>query len=146
MLKTESGLEDLSSFVLYNVTRIVHIFRAFSEDGRYPDLPELDKINLGENLAQQEEFELVFDHIAEYEGLLDTIVQDLEQGQAKVHLLIQFMVGLSRAFSRYYNRFKILKDVDEPSKMFARLYLIKAVRLVLVHGLAIMDIQPINNM
>lgn len=144
LLKMEDCKE--ASFLMYNYTRIIHILRGFKQ-GLYPPLADLDSIDWS-ILAEDEEWTLVFSYVSEYYRLIQSIGTDLAQGKLSIHRLCQFLIGLSNAFSRFYNRLPVLKD-PKPNLLpliFARIHLVQIVQSVLDHALSIVQLEPISNM
>lgn len=144
-----SPSSNLSSTILYNYARVVHIFRAFEDPhSEYPDLPALDETDFS-LLKEPEEWELLFNYVLPYKELLSSIVQDLLHNEGcRLPKLVQHLSGMAMAFSKYYNRVHVLKD-PRPQllpTMFARIRLLQALKLTFTDAFHILGIEPLNNM
>eukprot|EP00088_Acartia_fossae_P030056 TRINITY_DN3099_c0_g1_i8.p1 TRINITY_DN3099_c0_g1~~TRINITY_DN3099_c0_g1_i8.p1 ORF type:complete len:380 (+),score=32.00 TRINITY_DN3099_c0_g1_i8:38-1177(+) len=131
-------------FLLYNCARIVQILYSFEEsvrDGVYPPINE-ENIDFG-LLDTQEEWELFFVYILPYTDVLQEAVH-----MGKLHKLPLHLIGLSNCLSRYYSRVKILRD-PLPSlvpTLHARIQFIKHIHAIILDGLDVMGLQPLNKL
>lgn len=73
-------------------------------------------------------------------------MDQLDQGHCGLHLLVHYVENLAAAFSRfYYHKKVLLQKRDELMPiLYARIYLIKAVRQVLNTALAVLGIEPVD--
>lgn len=80
--------------------------------------------------------------------MLESTLVQLQQGQCGVHLLVRYIVNLASLFSRYYRNKQILlqRRSNLMPVLYARIYLVKAVRQVLNSALALLGIQPVDYM
>jgi len=141
------------SFILYNCARIKKILRVFEKNvkkGVYPPLPPPDQVDW-EVLTEDEEWLLVHVYLLQYAPLLRSLSQSLlRDGQLASHRLAQFLSGLSRCYSRYYSRVRVLRDGSPVARvlhvMAARIHLVKHTLAVIEDGLSILDINSVNRM
>ncbi len=141
----QSKLQSVA--VLYNYARIIHIRNANKIS--LPDDGDGDA-NLDFGLLKEpEEWELVFVYLSRYRQVLEECVDQSHQQHYKLGKLPQFLAGLAKIYSRYYNRIRVLKSPEQRHlhpTMFARLYLLQAIGDVIKHGLGLMDIEVFNHM
>ena len=138
----EATLQE-NVFVLYNYSRLVHILDAFKA---FPDLPPASEVDFA-LLKEDEEWQLVFHFLQRYEDVVLSCMP-LVGGAAQLHLLPQLLHDLSKVFSRYYNRVRILRE-PLPSLLpttFARIHLLRAVKSVYDHTFDLLDIEPVFTM
>ncbi|KAI8116703.1 hypothetical protein FF38_09941 [Lucilia cuprina] len=139
-----------ASFILYNSARLETILRTFQErieEGEYEPLPPIESIQW-QLLIEEEEWQLVYAYLAGFPNLIDRCLEQLERGLCSTHLIIHFLHGLVAIFSVYYRRIRILTEKRDHLMpyVYARIYLIKAVREVLNKTLALLDIEPVEFM
>jgi len=157
-MKKVCDFEDSSApFLLYNGTRFFSLFRKYEDgvkDKVYPPLPKsLDEINW-DLLSEQFEWELFFEYILAFPTLIEHIAcPEIPETPAlpefPVHLLCDFLISLVRHFSKYWSAVKILKEnptKEEAATLYARLYLLKALQLVLNNGLQMLTMTPLQRM
>ncbi|XP_071481114.1 DALR anticodon-binding domain-containing protein 3-like [Diadema antillarum] len=142
-------------FVVYNYARLSRLFSCFEEEvskGTYPPLPPLETIDFS-TLKEDAEWKLLLTHLLTFPDVVsDTIgngftTQNL-YCKFETQKVCRFLVTLSQDLSAYYSRFRILVE-PRPHLlpcMFARLYLLKAVHIVLGNGLSLLRIRPLTQM
>ncbi|XP_065363458.1 uncharacterized protein LOC135956798 [Calliphora vicina] len=150
IIRNGQGSTKGASFILYNSARLETILRTFQEridEGDYDPLPPIDSIQW-ELLNEEEEWQLVYAYLAGFPNLIDRCLEQLERGLCSTHLIIHFLHGLVAIFSVYYRRIRILTEKRDHLMpyVYARIYLIKAVREVLNKTLALLDIEPVEFM
>jgi len=92
------------------------------------------------------DWHLIYGYLLAFPELLESVLDNLQQGQCSVHLLIRYLDNLASAFSRYYRHKKVLvqkRDQLMPI-VYARMYLIMAVRQVLNTALSLLGIEPVD--
>lgn len=96
----------------------------------------------------QLDWQLIYGYLLTFPELVESTLVQLDQGLCAVHLLVRYIVDLASLFSRYYRNKQIL--VQQRSNLmpvlYARIYLVKAVREVLNAALALLGIQPVDYM
>ncbi|KAH8419844.1 hypothetical protein KR009_003265 [Drosophila setifemur] len=162
------GSSKGASYILYNSARLETLLRTFEQQvkaGIYDPLPPLAEIDLGVleedvsgrtffllyyslNLifSSQLDWQLIYGCLLPFPELLESMLDQLEQGQVGVHLLVRYVDNLASVFSRYYRHKKVLvqrRDQLTPI-LYARIYLIKAVRQVMNLALSLLGIQPVD--
>ncbi|KAH8367790.1 hypothetical protein KR084_002833 [Drosophila pseudotakahashii] len=142
------GSSKGASYILYNSARLETLLRTFSglvNDGHYEPLPPLGEIDLS-ILEDDMDWQLIYGYLLAFPELLESVVDNLQQGQCGVHLLVRYIDNLAAVFSRYYRHKKVLvqKRVQLMPVVYARMYLIMAVRQVLNIALSLLGIEPIE--
>ncbi|KAM7348910.1 uncharacterized protein ACRADG_008073 isoform 1-T1 [Cochliomyia hominivorax] len=150
IIRNGQGSTKGASFILYNSARLETILRTFQEridEGDYNPLPPIENIQW-ELLDQEEEWQLVYVYLAGFPNLFDRCLEQLERGLCSTHFIIHFLHGLVAIFSVYYRRIRILTENRDHLMpyVYARIYLIKAVREILNKTLALLDIEPVEFM
>ncbi|XP_064399960.1 DALR anticodon-binding domain-containing protein 3-like [Halichondria panicea] len=143
------------AFVLYNYARVAALLnrhRLASQHGVYPLLPSVETVDFS-LLKEEEEWQLLFHYVLQYPLLLKEAAKIAKKGVG-VHITLglkkicQFLTRFSHAFSSYYSRTKVLMP-PEPHLLpliHARLYLLMAIKQVLHNGLALLAIEPFEQM
>ncbi|KAH8394482.1 hypothetical protein KR222_011658 [Zaprionus bogoriensis] len=144
------GSSKGANYILYNSARLETLLRTFAsqvEEGVYEPLPPLEKIDLS-LLEDELDWQLIYGYLLTFPELLESTLVQLRQGQCGVHLLVRYIVNLASLFSRYYRNKQILlqRRSNLMPVLYARLYLVKAVRQVLNSALALLGIQPVDYM
>ncbi|XP_017074442.1 uncharacterized protein LOC108110071 [Drosophila eugracilis] len=148
VVRSGLGSSKGASYILYNSARLETILRTFNnhvEDGYYNSLPPLKEIDLSV-LEEDMDWHLIFGYLFGFPELLESLVDQMSQGQCGVHLLVRFIENLASAFSRYYRQKKVLvqnRDQLMPI-LYARIYLMLAVRQVLNMALSLFGIEPVD--
>lgn len=111
----------------------------------------------------------MFAYLAGFPDLIDRCLELLDRGICATHLIIRFLHGLVAIFSVYYRRIRILtvsslitsnhfayvffkySDFQEKRDqlmpyVYARIYLIRAVREILNKTLSLLEVQPVEFM
>jgi len=140
-----------ASFVLYNNARIVQIFRAFRQN--YPPevqhLPDVDEVDFT-SLVEDEEWDLVFHFVLPYADYIESFAdrQVTADKLQNVNKICSLLLGSANCFSKYYRRVRILRDPQPHllTVMYARLYLILALRIVNEHAFDILGIRALKQM
>ena len=95
-------------------------------------------------LIEEEEWEIIYVYLSRYLEVLNDIIK---VNDIKVGKIVQYLVGLSQSFSRYYNRVRIIRDAPHLWKTVqARLDLLSVIRSVLEHGLYLLDVPCLGHM
>ncbi|EDW65380.1 DALR anticodon-binding domain-containing protein 3 [Drosophila virilis] len=144
------GSSKGANYILYNSARLETLLRTFAaqvDAGVYEPLPPLEKIDLSV-LEDELDWQLIYGYLLTFPELVESTLVQLDQGLCAVHLLVRYIVDLASLFSRYYRNKQIL--VQQRSNLmpvlYARIYLVKAVREVLNAALALLGIQPVDYM
>lgn len=146
----DENAEKVATFVLYNHARIVQIIHASKEisaknqqcaENTTPNEPKEMDWGL---LTEEEEWEIIYVYLSRYLEVLNDIIK---VNDIKVGKIVQFLVGLSQSFSRYYNRVRIIREAPHLWKTVqARLHLLSVIRLVLEHGLYLLNVPCLGHM
>ncbi|XP_017113263.1 DALR anticodon-binding domain-containing protein 3 [Drosophila elegans] len=148
VVRNGMGSSKGASYILYNSARLETLLRTFAAQvnaGVYEPLPPLGEIDLSV-LADDMDWQLIYGYLLTFPELLESLMDQVQQGQCGVHLLVHFMGNLASAFSRYYRHKKVLvqkRDQLMPT-LYARVYLIMAVRQVLNVALSLLGIEPVD--
>ncbi|XP_011138873.1 uncharacterized protein LOC105182838 [Harpegnathos saltator] len=139
-----------ASFVLYNTARIARIIAKYNMMvlcGEFPPLPNIDDVDFSQ-LQQEEEWELIYNFIFGYPQMLQNCLRYKPNFQIYPQVICTFLSELCQKFSSYYGKTKILMggSVHLAPKMFARLYMLQALQVVLSNALSILDIKPVSQM
>ncbi|KMZ09884.1 DALR anticodon-binding domain-containing protein 3 [Drosophila simulans] len=142
------GICKGASYILYNSARMEALLRKFHHEvstGAYEKLPLLDEIDFSV-LEDGVDWELVYGYLLTFPELMECTMEQLDQGNCGVHLLVHFVENLAAAFSRFYYHKKVLLQKREELMpiLYARIYLIKAVRQVMNTALAVLGIEPVD--
>ena len=132
----------LATFVLYNHARIVQLLKCSKYDSKNDYLCPSEVTEL---LNEEEEWEIIFVYMANYLNLIQNTFE--YSNNIKVGRICQFLVDLCNTFSRYYNRIHIIKKSDHLKPLQnARLHFISVIKIILEHGLMLMDISCLEQM
>lgn len=124
---------------------------------------------LTKHFLLQTEWILLFKYISAYPSLISQIVGDSQKFNFQLHSLCTFLNGLVSTFSIYYSRIRILtvwkflstcekrkfekiKNSHQENRpqllpvLHARIYLLKCIRIVFNKSLAILNIEPVEQM
>ncbi|XP_016962796.1 uncharacterized protein LOC108033107 [Drosophila biarmipes] len=142
------GSSKGASYILYNSARLETLMRTFAgmvNAGVYEPLPPLGEIDLS-ILEDDMDWQLIYGYLLHFPELIESVMDNLQQGQCSVHLLIRYLDNLASAFSRYYRHKKVLvQKRDQLMPMvYARMYLVMAVRQVLNTALSLLGIEPVD--
>ncbi|XP_050327992.1 uncharacterized protein LOC126758046 [Bactrocera neohumeralis] len=151
IIRSGKGSTKGAAFILYNSARLESLLRRFDEkveNGDYEDLPPLDSIDFT-LLDEEEEWQLVFCYIFAFPNLIESCLEQIQKGICAVHTIVRFLGDFAALFSVYYRRIRILTQETRQHLMpyvYARIYLVKAVREILNKALALLDIEPVHFM
>lgn len=139
-----------SSFILYNTARISAIFDKFEEErlrGNYPNLSDIEDVDFS-LLNQEEEWELTYNFLLGYPEMIETCMRPNEDLEICPQYICSFLSRLCNKFSAYYRRTRILTEGRDHllPTMMARLYLLKAVQIVIRNALRLLNIDPVSRM
>ncbi|XP_053948353.1 uncharacterized protein LOC128856928 isoform X2 [Anastrepha ludens] len=149
--RSGKGSTKGAAFILYNSARLESLLRKFDEkveNGAYENLPPLENINFT-LLDEEEEWQLVFGYIFAFPNLIESCLEQIEKGVCAIHTIVRYLGDLASLFSVYYRRIRILTQETREHLMpcvYARVYLVKAVREILNQTLALLDIEPVQFM
>ncbi|XP_063221703.1 DALR anticodon-binding domain-containing protein 3 [Bacillus rossius redtenbacheri] len=137
-------------FVLYNYTRISTILRLFADkvrEGVYPSLVPIEEVDFS-LLKQQEEWNLLSRYLLTFPHLVESCIGNTRSRPICSHRICLFLSELSRVYSGYYRRVRILTEPHEHllPVMFARIHLLRAVENVFRNALSLLDITPLEHM
>lgn len=122
---------DSGPYLQYSLARIFSILRNFKEiQNRRPDYTLL---------GEKEELELIL----ELAGMQEVIA--LAAKTLSPHIVANYLYGLAQKFSRFYHQHSILNAPSEGIKI-ARLYLISAVKQVMINCMDILGIDYVEKM
>ncbi len=122
---------DSGPYLQYSLARIFSILRNFKEiQNRRPDYTLL---------GEKEELELIL----ELAGMQEVIA--LAAKTLSPHIVANYLYGLAQKFSRFYHQHSILNAPSEGIKT-ARLYLISAVKQVMINCMDILGIDYVEKM
>ncbi|XP_002133822.2 uncharacterized protein [Drosophila pseudoobscura] len=148
VVRNGSGGSKGASYILYNSARLETLLRTFNaqvEAGVYQPLPPLDDIDLS-LLEDDLDWKLIYGYLLPFPEVVESTLNLLQQGQCDVHLLVRYISSLAAIFSRYYRQKKILVQMRDQLMpvLYARVYLIMAVRQVLNVALSLLGIEPVT--
>ncbi|KAK9303728.1 hypothetical protein QLX08_004719 [Tetragonisca angustula] len=137
-------------FILYNAARITSIIEKYNDKrlkGEYPDLPCVNDTDFS-LLNQEEEWELVYNFIIGYQQMINHCVKHNAVFQTNPQVICIFLSKLCQKFSIYYRKIRILTEAYDHlvPTMIARLYMLRALQIVLQNALAFLDIIPVSHM
>jgi len=122
-------------YLQYAHARISSIFRRAAERGLEPHGQETDLTLLNEEFTVA----LINETLALPE-VIERCMRTLE-----VHHLPTYLFGLATALHKFYTEYKVI-DLDNPTRSYARLALLKAVQTSLGNGLRILGIHAPEHM
>ncbi|XP_052779468.1 DALR anticodon-binding domain-containing protein 3-like [Mya arenaria] len=152
-MREDGTYVSTGSFVMYNCARLIMLFAHFQQavdNGTFPPLPELEKIDFS-TLREEQEWSLLLTYVFTFPDLVQQTIQNMEPSDTTTlnihtHKMCQMLGSLSRCLSSYYSRYHVLGEARPHlyPQMFARLYLLKAVHQVLVNGLQLIAVSPLS--
>ncbi|EDV32871.1 uncharacterized protein Dana_GF21913 [Drosophila ananassae] len=148
VVRNGMGSSKGASYILYNSARVETLLRSFDSQvaaGVYDPLPPLEEIDLS-ILEDEMDWQLIFSCLLTFPEVLETTIDQLEQGHVGIHLLIRYLENLATVFSRYYRQKKVLvqkRDQLVPI-LYARITLVMAVRQVMNQALSLLGILPVD--
>ncbi|KAL2720370.1 FHF complex subunit HOOK interacting protein 2A-like isoform X2 [Vespula squamosa] len=137
-------------FILYNTARIAAIIKKYNEgisNGEYPELTNIETVDFSV-LDDEDEWELIYNFIVGYSQAIENSIKHKPIFQICPQVLCMFLSRLCQKFSIYYRRIKILTEGYKHlySKLIARIYMLKALEIILQNTLAIFDIESVSQM
>ncbi|CAK9824285.1 DALR anticodon-binding domain-containing protein 3 [Anthophora retusa] len=139
-----------ASFILYNTARITAIIERYNDKklrGEYPELVHINDVDFS-LLKQEEEWELVYNFIIGYQGMIKDCLKLKPTFQINPQIICIFLSRLCQKFSIYYRRIRILTEAYDHliPTMIARIYMLYALQIVLQNALALLNITPVSRM
>ncbi|XP_042195633.1 DALR anticodon-binding domain-containing protein 3 [Callorhinchus milii] len=143
------------AFVMYNCARLATLFDNFHKSVQqelYPELPDTSELNFSA-LREEGEWLLLYNYIIPFPEVLSESAKSWSSSEGirltvNTEAICKFLVKLSMDFSSYYNRVHILGEPLDHlfNQMFARLWLMKALRDVFHTALGTLHILPPNQL
>lgn len=142
------------TYLMYNRARFQSLLAKYDkgvEQGTYPPLPPLDKVDFS-LLKEDQEWELLLNYLLPFSHLVLTTAcpnyppapQIPEFPTAR---LCEFLCKLAKDFSKYWSTSRVLStDEDKHQLMFVRIYLLRALKTVLTNGLRLLTMNPLDKM
>ncbi|CAG7724469.1 unnamed protein product [Allacma fusca] len=130
--------------IMYNYARILSILKKYSAmvtTNEYPSLPSLERVDF-DLLASSEEISLV-QLIWQWPQIVERTADFLEQS-LNISFLLKSIKELANRFNSFYTSSMVLGPPNAPhnfNKMFARIYLLQAIRQVFEEFLEILQIN-----
>lgn len=138
------------SFILYNSARIETLISMFNEkvdQNYYAPLPPLCDINFA-SFSEPLEWNML-KHLLVLPDVIEKSLGDIKSGNFALHLLYKYIVDLTKIFSVFYSKIKILLPTVSRhlmNEVYAKVYLLKAIQKTLNKVLKILDIEPVKFM
>ncbi|KAF7407782.1 hypothetical protein HZH66_002319 [Vespula vulgaris] len=137
-------------FILYNTARIAAIIKKYNEgisNGEYPELTNVEAVDFSV-LDDEDEWELIYNFIMGYSQAIENSIKHKPTFQICPQVICMFLSRLCQKFSIYYRRIKILTEGYKHlySKLIARIYMLKALEIILQNTLAIFNIESVSEM
>lgn len=137
-------------FIFYNIARIAAIIEKYDKgisNGEYPELPDIKTVDFS-ILDDEGEWELIYNFMVGYSQAIENSVRHIPTFQICPQTLCTFLSGLCQKFSTYYSKIKILTEGYKHlhSKLIARIYMLKALEIILQNALAILNIKSVSRM
>ncbi|XP_039314452.1 uncharacterized protein LOC105203040 isoform X2 [Solenopsis invicta] len=138
-----------ASFALYNTARIATILTKHNEKvlrGDYPKLPDIKNVDFSQ--LQEEEWELIYNFIFGYPEMINNCLKYEPSFHIHPQVVCLFLSRLCQKFSVYYRKIRILTEGGDHliPKMVARLYMLRALQVVIENALDILGIKPVSRM
>lgn len=139
-----------ASFILYNTARIASIIEKYNKgasSGEYPNLIEVKDVDFS-LLDDEDEWELIYNFVVGYSKVIESSIRHKSIFQVCPQVICMFLSRLTQKFSIYYRRIKILTERYEHlhNQLIARIYMLKALQIVLENALAILNIKSVSCM
>ena len=115
------------------------------QNKQYPALPDEIDFSL---LQENEEWEIFFSCILPFTEIVFSTVQEDAKEVFRINKICSLLIALSKIFSRYYNRVRILREPLPHflPTIFCRISFLKSIQITFEHGFALLDISPIRKM
>ena len=123
-----------------------HSLYVFSfQSKEYPALPDEIDFSL---LQENEEWEIFFTCILPFTEIVLSTVQEEAKEVFRLNKICALLIALSKTFSRYYNRVRILREPLPHflPTIFCRISFLKCIQITFEAGFALLDISPIRKM
>ncbi|XP_053696990.1 DALR anticodon-binding domain-containing protein 3 [Sabethes cyaneus] len=139
-----------AAFILYNYARLSVLFKTFDQKQHtnyYPPLPAVVDIDFS-LLTEEDEWQLFWVYVAGFPAMMQHASGNGQLVKIAPHIVLSFASGLVISLSKYYRRIRILTENRNHllPVMFARIYLLKSVYIVLSTLMALLDLEPIAEM
>ena len=130
---------ETGPYVQYVYARISNILEKIDNEfmKQFNNINEIDKIDF--NLLSEDSENKLINILSQYRLVISNCVEN-----NKIHTLARYLIELSQAFNEFYHQCPIIKQ--EESIKYARIALIISVQKVIVNGLNILGIKPLNKM
>lgn len=122
-------------YVQYAHARVASLFEQATKQGVHPVPAAASHL---ETLVAPEEVAVVT-LLAQYTDVVEDAARTLEP-----HRVVFYLIDLASEFHRFYNRHRVL--TDDPRQTAARLYLARAVRIVIRKGLDLLGVHAPDKM
>ncbi|XP_078493680.1 uncharacterized protein LOC104266369 [Ciona intestinalis] len=144
-----------SRFVMYNYSRLATLlakYEAEVKNGKYPKLPRITEIDF--SLLDETEEHTIVDHLWKFDDILDDFYACFNENSQfissnfKPHLVVAYLRQFCKVLSSFYSRYHVLgRNLPHLLPiMHVRIYLIKAVKIVLLKLFKILNIEPLEQM
>jgi len=99
-------------------------------------------------LREPEEWDIFFNFVLPFADVVRSTVDEDTKSHFRTHKICQSAAAMANAFSRYYNRVRILREplAHLLPTTFARLAFLKCVRATFQQMFALLGIDPITKM
>lgn len=142
------------AYLLYNTTRFFSIIRRFEDgiaEGKWGPLPPFDQINFSRLVSNDEwtmflKFAMAFPKVV-FETACPRLVELPGIPEFATNRLCEHLMSLAHEFSKYYAKpeHRIL-NAEDTELMYARMFWALSLKQVLVNGLRILTIVPVERM
>ncbi|XP_066603126.1 DALR anticodon-binding domain-containing protein 3 [Prorops nasuta] len=139
-----------ATFILYNLARITAILEKYREkeaNDEVSALPDINEIDFAQ-LDEEDEWNLIFNYVMRYHDIIEDCIVHEPNFETNPQIICLFLLRMCQKFSIYYRHTRILTEggVHLLPKMFARIYMLQALQIILRNGLAILGIDPVSRM
>ena len=150
----DSCSKSEACFIMYNASRMKCVLNEFEKkinDGVYGSLPPLDELHL-DQMTYEPEW-IVVKSLLEFLPIINRLANFLAMSDSEtfftLHSLYIFISNLTRCFSSYYNKNKILMDPKNETVLqytYLRIHVTKAVYSIVSLCLRLIDCKPLDRM
>eukprot|EP00794_Sanderia_malayensis_P006325 gene6325-7050_t len=152
---TDSNSSRESLFVLYNYSRLCTLLRNHEKEvtkGNYKALPTVNDVDFS-NLKEEAEWRLFVKYVIQFPLLINSLGDSLSKTHKfhvnpTVNKVCSFLTSMARDLSSYYHQTKVLLD-PRPHLfplMNARIYLVIALKQVMLNAFELIGINPPTQM